>query len=185
MRAKDVWWTYLPQMRIWLPASMAGMMPAAGGAEAAADEGPSAYDAILKEVGSQKIQVIKEVRAITGLGLKEAKELVDGANHDLRLQWHVHAAASFLHQRVPLCHPPLNVRQECAVGSVRHEWKQCAEDIPAMSDQSHLHRISKADAARIEVDLNGPGLTGLGVKLQIRETAAGDDQGVARFEDFL
>ena len=61
------------------PMMMAGMMPAASGAEAAADEGPSAYDAILKEVGSQKTQVIKEVRAITGLGLKEAKELVDGA----------------------------------------------------------------------------------------------------------
>ena len=59
------------------PMMMAGMMPAAGGAEAAADEGPSAYDAILKEVGSQKIQVIKEVRAITGLGLKEAKDLVE------------------------------------------------------------------------------------------------------------
>ncbi len=61
------------------PMMMAGAMPAAAGAEAAADEGPSAYDAILKEIGSQKIQVIKEVRAITGLGLKEAKELVDGA----------------------------------------------------------------------------------------------------------
>jgi len=60
------------------PMMMAGAMPAAA-AEAAADEGPSAYDAILKEIGSQKIQVIKEVRAITGLGLKEAKELVDGA----------------------------------------------------------------------------------------------------------
>ncbi|HOJ33165.1 MAG TPA: 50S ribosomal protein L7/L12 [Candidatus Hydrogenedentes bacterium] len=61
---------------------MAGVMPmgaAAGGAEAAADEGPTEFDVILKEVGAQKIQVIKEVRAITGLGLKEAKDLVDGA----------------------------------------------------------------------------------------------------------
>ncbi len=61
------------------PMMMAGAMPAAAGADAAVDEGPSAYDAILKEIGSQKIQVIKEVRAITGLGLKEAKDLVDGA----------------------------------------------------------------------------------------------------------
>jgi large subunit ribosomal protein L7/L12 len=59
------------------PMMMAGMMPAAAAAEE--DEGPSAYDAVLKEIGSQKIQVIKEVRAITGLGLKEAKALVDGA----------------------------------------------------------------------------------------------------------
>ena len=66
------------------PMMMAGAMPAAAGAEAAADEGPSAYDAVLKEIGSQKIQVIKEVRAITGLGLKEAKELVDGAPNPVK-----------------------------------------------------------------------------------------------------
>ncbi|MCP4639701.1 MAG: 50S ribosomal protein L7/L12 [bacterium] len=61
------------------PMMMGGMMPMAGGGEAAADEGPSAFDVILKDIGSQKIQVIKEVRAITGLGLKEAKALVDSA----------------------------------------------------------------------------------------------------------
>ncbi|MEA3364381.1 MAG: 50S ribosomal protein L7/L12 [Candidatus Hydrogenedentes bacterium] len=61
------------------PMMMAGAMPAAAGGEAAAEEGPSSFDAILKEIGSQKIQIIKEVRALTGLGLKEAKELVDGA----------------------------------------------------------------------------------------------------------
>ena len=61
------------------PMMMAGVMPGAGGGDAAAaDEGPVAFDAILTEIGSQKIQVIKEVRAITGLGLKEAKALVDG-----------------------------------------------------------------------------------------------------------
>jgi large subunit ribosomal protein L7/L12 len=60
------------------PMMMGGMMMG-GAAEAAVDEGPSAYDVILKDIGSQKIQVIKEVRAITGLGLKEAKDLVDNA----------------------------------------------------------------------------------------------------------
>jgi large subunit ribosomal protein L7/L12 len=58
---------------------MMGMMPAGGGEAAAADEGPTSFDAILTEIGGQKIQVIKEVRALTGLGLKEAKDLVDGA----------------------------------------------------------------------------------------------------------
>ncbi len=58
---------------------MMGAMPAAAGADAAADEGPTEFDVILADVGSQKIQVIKEVRTITGLGLKEAKDLVDGA----------------------------------------------------------------------------------------------------------
>ncbi len=52
---------------------MAG--PAAGGGEEAEEK--SAFDVILKEFGDKKIQVIKEVRAITGLGLKEAKDLVD------------------------------------------------------------------------------------------------------------
>jgi large subunit ribosomal protein L7/L12 len=60
------------------PMMVAGGAPAGGG-EAAADEAPSAYDVILTEVGGQKIQVIKEVRALTGLGLKDAKDLVDGA----------------------------------------------------------------------------------------------------------
>jgi large subunit ribosomal protein L7/L12 len=61
------------------PMMMAGAMPAAGGGEAAAEEAPTEFDAILSDVGGQKIQVIKEVRGITGLGLKEAKELVDNA----------------------------------------------------------------------------------------------------------
>ena len=51
--------------------------PAGGAAAAPAD--PTSVDVILKTPGDPKIQVIKEVRAITGLGLKEAKDLVDGA----------------------------------------------------------------------------------------------------------
>jgi large subunit ribosomal protein L7/L12 len=56
---------------------MAGM-PGAGGGEQAAEE-KTEFDVVLKEIGSQKIQVIKVVRAITNLGLKEAKELVESA----------------------------------------------------------------------------------------------------------
>ena len=52
--------------------------PAAGG-EAAADEGKSEYDVVLKDAGSQKIAVIKAVKEATGLGLGEAKAFVDGA----------------------------------------------------------------------------------------------------------
>ena len=51
--------------------------PAAGGAPAEAAEEQTEFDVILKAAGAQKINVIKEVRAITGLGLKEAKELVE------------------------------------------------------------------------------------------------------------
>jgi large subunit ribosomal protein L7/L12 len=53
--------------------------PAAGGGEAAAEEEKDSFDVILQSAGEKKIQVIKEVRALTSLGLKEAKELVDGA----------------------------------------------------------------------------------------------------------
>ena len=52
--------------------------PAAGG-EAAADEGKSEYDVVLKDAGGQKIAVIKAVKEATGLGLGEAKAIVDGA----------------------------------------------------------------------------------------------------------
>ena len=61
-------------------AAMPAAAPAAGAAEApAAEEEQTAFDVVLAEVGDKKIQVIKEVRALTNLGLKEAKELVDTA----------------------------------------------------------------------------------------------------------
>jgi large subunit ribosomal protein L7/L12 len=53
--------------------------PAAGGAAPAAAEEKTEFDVVLTEAGEKKINVIKEVRAITGLGLKEAKDLVEGA----------------------------------------------------------------------------------------------------------
>jgi large subunit ribosomal protein L7/L12 len=59
-------------------APMAGMMPAAGG-EAEAAEEQTEFDVVLEGVGDKKIQVIKVVREVTSLGLKEAKEVVDGA----------------------------------------------------------------------------------------------------------
>jgi large subunit ribosomal protein L7/L12 len=60
------------------PMMMAGAMPAAGGAAPAA-EAQTEFTVLLKEAGAQKINVIKVVREATGLGLKEAKDLVDGA----------------------------------------------------------------------------------------------------------
>ena len=57
--------------------------PAAGGSEAAAEE-KTEFDLELTESGSNKIAVIKEVRTITGLGLKEAKDLVEGAPKPLK-----------------------------------------------------------------------------------------------------
>ena len=61
------------------PAIMAAGAPAAGAAPAAAVEEKTEFTVVLAATGEKKIQVIKEVRAITGLGLKEAKDLVDGA----------------------------------------------------------------------------------------------------------
>ncbi|MCG8684659.1 MAG: 50S ribosomal protein L7/L12 [Desulfobacterales bacterium] len=60
------------------PVMMGGAMPAAGDAGAAAEE-KTEFDVVLETVGDKKINVIKEVRAITGLGLKEAKALVEEA----------------------------------------------------------------------------------------------------------
>jgi large subunit ribosomal protein L7/L12 len=58
-------------------------MPTAGGGGEAAAEATE-FDVIFKEAGAQKIAAIKEVRAVTGLGLKEAKDLVDGAPKPLK-----------------------------------------------------------------------------------------------------
>jgi large subunit ribosomal protein L7/L12 len=60
-----------------------GAAPAAGGDGAAAEE-KTAFDVVLTGAGGQKIQVIKVVRAVTGLGLKEAKDLVDGAPNPVK-----------------------------------------------------------------------------------------------------
>ena len=59
--------------------AVAAAAPAAGGAAAGAAEEKSSFNVVLKEAGDQKIKVIKVVRDATGLGLKEAKDLVDGA----------------------------------------------------------------------------------------------------------
>ncbi|MEM8812942.1 MAG: 50S ribosomal protein L7/L12 [Pseudomonadota bacterium] len=66
------------------PVAVAAGVPgaAAGGAEAAEEK--TEFDVILASVGDKKINVIKEVRAITGLGLKEAKDLVEGAPKPLK-----------------------------------------------------------------------------------------------------
>jgi len=57
---------------------------AAGGDDAGAAEEKDEFDVVLSAAGDQKVQVIKAVRAITGLGLKEAKDLVDGAPNTLK-----------------------------------------------------------------------------------------------------
>jgi large subunit ribosomal protein L7/L12 len=63
------------------PVAVAGPAAAAGGAGAAAEEAEEKdeFDVVLEAAGDKKIQVIKEVRTLTSLGLKEAKDLVDGA----------------------------------------------------------------------------------------------------------
>ena len=61
------------------PVAAAAAAPAGGGGDAAAAEEQDEFDVVLTAAGDKKIQVIKEVRSLTNLGLKEAKELVDSA----------------------------------------------------------------------------------------------------------
>jgi large subunit ribosomal protein L7/L12 len=65
------------------PVAVAAAAPAGGDGAAAAEEKTS-FDVVLQAAGDKKIQVIKVVRAITGLGLKEAKDLVDGAPNPVK-----------------------------------------------------------------------------------------------------
>ena len=66
------------------PVAVAAPGAAAGGDGAAAAEEKTSFDVVLQSAGDKKIQVIKVVRAITGLGLKEAKDLVDGAPNPVK-----------------------------------------------------------------------------------------------------
>ncbi|WP_159941453.1 MULTISPECIES: 50S ribosomal protein L7/L12 [unclassified Nocardiopsis] len=61
------------------PAAVAVAAPGQGGGDAAAEEEKDEFDVVLEAAGDKKIQVIKEVRGLTSLGLKEAKDLVDNA----------------------------------------------------------------------------------------------------------
>jgi large subunit ribosomal protein L7/L12 len=65
-------------------AAVAVAGPAAGGAAAPAEEEKTDFDVVLKSAGAQKLQVVKAVKEACGLGLKEAKELVDGAPSTLK-----------------------------------------------------------------------------------------------------
>jgi large subunit ribosomal protein L7/L12 len=65
-------------------AAVAAAPAAAGGGETVAAEEQTDFDVVLTAAGDQKVQAIKAVRAITGLGLKEAKDLVDGAPNTLK-----------------------------------------------------------------------------------------------------
>jgi large subunit ribosomal protein L7/L12 len=65
------------------PMAFAGPMPGAGGGAAATEE-KTEFDVILASVGDKKIEVLKAVRELTGLGLKEAKDLVDSAPKPLK-----------------------------------------------------------------------------------------------------
>ena len=68
----------------WGVSAAAPVAVAAAGAGAAAAEEKTEFDVVLAEAGANKINVIKEVRTITGLGLKEAKDLVEGAPKELK-----------------------------------------------------------------------------------------------------
>jgi large subunit ribosomal protein L7/L12 len=75
------------KFNVTIAAAPVGGAPAAGGgagAAAPAAEEKTEFDVVLKEAGAKKIQVIKVVREITGLGLKEAKDLVDGAPQSVK-----------------------------------------------------------------------------------------------------
>lgn len=70
---------YLKETHGIEPAAAAPVMVAGGGGDAAVAEEKSTFDVILTSAGPAKLQVVKAVKELTGLGLKEAKELVDGA----------------------------------------------------------------------------------------------------------
>jgi len=77
---------------------MAAMSMAVGAPAAKAEEVQTEFTVVLVSVGAQKIQVIKEVRAITGLGLKESKDLVEGAPKSVKEGISKEEAAKFKEQ---------------------------------------------------------------------------------------
>ena len=83
------------KFNVTISAVAAGAPAGGAGGGAAAVEEQTEFDVILKEIGGKKIQVIKVVREITGLGLKEAKDLVDGAPQSVKSGVSKNDAATF------------------------------------------------------------------------------------------
>jgi large subunit ribosomal protein L7/L12 len=76
--------TFKTKFNVTIAAAPVAAAAPAGAAAAPAVEEQTEFDVVLKEAGAQKIQVIKVVRELTGLGLKEAKDLVDGAPKEVK-----------------------------------------------------------------------------------------------------
>jgi large subunit ribosomal protein L7/L12 len=84
MELADLIEAFKEKFNVTIAAAPVAAAPAAGGAAEAAAEEKTEFTVVLKEVGAKKIQVIKAVREVTTLGLKEAKDLVDGVPGTVR-----------------------------------------------------------------------------------------------------
>ena len=113
------------------------------------------------------------------------EKMVQLVSDHLRLQRHIRASAALFHQVVPGPHPFLRRLQEAAVRLLMDQRKQRPKHIAAASGQAHFDGMAQADPDGINVNLDGPRLPGLRIELNVREAAAGNDQGVALFERLL
>ena len=100
--------------------AVAAAAPAAGAVAGGAAEEKSSFNVVLKEVGANKIQVIKVVRDVTGLGLKEAKDLVDNAPKPIKEKVTPEEAEALKAKFVDSCHNTIIV---CQIFDNRHIFK--------------------------------------------------------------
>ncbi len=84
MELADLIEAFKEKFNVTIAAAPVAAAPAAGGGDAAAAEEKTEYTVVLTDIGAKKIQVIKAVREVTSLGLKEAKELVDKAPSNVK-----------------------------------------------------------------------------------------------------
>ena len=110
----------------------AGVVVAAAGAGAAAAEEKTEFDVELTEVGPNKVKVIKVVREVTGLGLKEAKDVVDGAPYQMPRD---EGAQAYRHADDPL----LPGNPDVGGGAGNRSRLQHSSSVPEYS--SHIHRV--------------------------------------------
>lgn len=107
------------------------------------------------------------------------QQLIQVIGDNLGLHRHIGAGAAFLHQLTPLLHALLGREEKAAVLFVTNERQQRLQHVSAVADETYVGRIAETNTGRINVDLYGLGLAGLGIELQIGEATPSNDQGVA------
>ncbi len=105
--------------------------------------------------------------------------------HHLGFHGFVFSGSAFFHQGPPFGHCRLCPFQKFPVFIPLQHRQKLLEGSPAVANQADFYRVPESDSRRIKIDLDGPGLSGLGIKFHIRKRRSDEKQGIAILQSLL